>query len=325
MLFRSTAATAGDVINVCAGTYAENITIGKSLDVRGPNYGVSPNTGSRSSEAYLVPASTNTSTGAVVTITSGGVSFRGFTIDGNNTALANSGVGLGGALGASIDAARTVFVQANGINGVTISENIAKNAVNGIRIEQTTNYFSTTAGALRSYNILINDNKVQDMTGTGIRLGNSMYAKVTNNTVTNADNGIAFSSFRISDAGNAADRVIANNTITSRYSGIWVNLFHASPYSISNNTISPAPAATSMTPTPQSRTSWFGIMFSTVSCPQNFTNQVSLPLVGTPQSWTVTGNAIDGLALESTSTSYGYWFYYVDNKDRKSTRLNSSH
>ncbi|MFZ4751040.1 MAG: NosD domain-containing protein, partial [Phycisphaerales bacterium] len=306
-------ATAGDVVNVSAGTYAENITIAKAVDVRGPNYAVSPNGGTRVAEAVLVPASTNTSSGAVVTITSSGVSFRGFTVDGDNAALAASGVGLGGALGTSIDAARCVFLQGNGLNGVTLSKNIAKNSVNGLRIEQTTNYFATTAGALRSTNILLDDNLVQDMTGTGIRLGNSMYAKVTNNTVTNADNGIAFSSFRISDAGSAADRVIQGNTISARYAGIWVNLFHASPYALVNNTITVAAAATSMAPTPQNRTAWYGIMYSTVSAPQNFANQVSLPLVATPEWWTATGNTIDGVALESTSTGHGYWLYYVDN------------
>ncbi|MFM2134701.1 MAG: hypothetical protein RL021_101, partial [Bacteroidota bacterium] len=153
------ASASSDIIYVDAGTYSENITVAKSIELRGPNYNVSPNTGTRVAEAILVPASTNTSTGAVVTITSGGFSFNGFTVDGDNASLPSSGVGLGGALGTSIDAARTIFVNANGINGVTIANNIAKNAVNGIRLEQTTNYFATSAGAVRSTNINVNDNK----------------------------------------------------------------------------------------------------------------------------------------------------------------------
>jgi parallel beta-helix repeat protein len=307
------AASSGDIIQVAAGTYAENISLNKSVELRGPNHAISPNTGSRLPEAILIPASTNTSTGAVITISVSNASFTGFTVNGDNPDLASSGVGLGGSLGTSIDAARAVFLQGNGLSNVTIADNIARNVVNGIRIEQTTNYFASTAGALRSTNILIDDNRVENTTGTGIRLGNSMYAKVTNNTVSNADTGIAFSSFRISDSGNAADRVVANNTITARYAGIWTNLFHASPYAITNNTIQVAPAATAMAPTPQNRTAWFGMMYSTVSCPQNFTNQVSLPLVATPEYWTASGNVIDGAGLESTSTGHGYWLYYVDN------------
>ena len=54
-------------------------------------------------------------------------------------------------------------------------------------------------------------------------------------------------------------------------------------------------------------------MYSTVSAPQNFTNQTNLPQVVTPEWWTATGNVIDGAALEPTSTGYGYWLFYVDN------------
>ena len=237
MLFRS------DVVMVLAGTYTENVTIGKAVDVRGPNFNISPNTGTRVAEAVLRPAVTNTSTGAVVTITSSNASFRGFTVDGDNTSLAASGYGLGGAYGTSIDAARGIFVNADGVTGITVADNITKNAVNGIRLEQTTNFFPTNAAAVRSYGITVTNNRVENVTGTGIRLGNSMFAKVTNNTIVNAENGIAFSSFRISDAGNAADRVVSGNTITARYAGIWTNLYHSSPYAISNNTISVAPAA----------------------------------------------------------------------------------
>jgi parallel beta-helix repeat protein len=305
----------GGVVNVAAGSYAGAVTVSRAMTVNGPNAAISPNSGVRVAEAILVPAATNTNTGAVVTISSSNVTFAGFTVDGDNAALASSGVGLGGALGTSIDAARAIFVQANGVNAINVVKNIAKNVVNGIRLEQTTNYFASggPAGAVRSTNIVVDDNSVQDTTGTGIRLGNSMYAKVTNNTVTNAESGIAFSSFRISDAGLASDRVIQGNTITARYAGIWTNLFHASPYAIVNNTIGVAPTAPGQLPTPLNRTAWFGMMYSTVSAPQNFTNQTNLPLVATPERWTATGNVIDGGALESSSTAYGYWLYYVDN------------
>ncbi|MFO1439744.1 MAG: hypothetical protein U1F81_15590 [Verrucomicrobiaceae bacterium] len=68
----------------------------------------------------------------------------------------------------------------------------------------------------RSSNILLDDNLVQDMTGTGIRLGNSMYAKVTNNTVSNADT-TARSVPSVLMPAAAADRVIQGNTISARF------------------------------------------------------------------------------------------------------------
>jgi len=119
-------AQTGNTIKVDAGTYTENVTVGKSINVLGPNYNVSPNTGSRLAEAIILPSSTNTSSGAVVTITTGNVQFQGFTIDGDNPSLASSGVGLGGSLGTSIDAARTIFLNANGITNVNISKKHCK-------------------------------------------------------------------------------------------------------------------------------------------------------------------------------------------------------
>ncbi|MBK8564253.1 MAG: right-handed parallel beta-helix repeat-containing protein [Saprospiraceae bacterium] len=304
----------GDVIDVCAGTYVENVIVSKSVSLNGPNAAISPNSGMRAPEAVLVPASTNTSTGAIVTITASNASVKGFKMDGDNPSLASSGVGLGGAHGLSNDAARGIFINANGVSGITVAKNIATKLENGIRIEQTTNYFATTSGAQYSHSILIDDNKVENVRSTGIRLGNSMFAKVTNNTVTNAENGIAFNSFRIKDMGNAADRVIENNTISARFAGIWTNLFHTSPYAINNNAISVAPEApVDANPAYAARTTWYGIKYATVSAPQNFTSQTNLPLVGTPEYWTCNNNTIDGGSLEPTSTGHGYWLYYVDN------------
>ncbi|MBL9151358.1 MAG: right-handed parallel beta-helix repeat-containing protein, partial [Verrucomicrobiales bacterium] len=302
-------AASGATVNVAAGTYAESIILNKAVDVRGPNWNVSPNGDIRVTEAVIVPTTTNTSSGAVVTITSSGASFRGFTVDGDNTSLPDSGFGLGGAFGTSIDAARAIFIGANGVTDIDVSKNIAKNAVNGIRLEQTTNYFASGTPAVRSYDITVDDNLVQDITSVGIRLGNSMYAKVTNNTISNVEHGIFFGSFRISDAGSATDRVVENNTISARFAGIWVNLFHASPYVLRGNSISVADPAPSAAP----RTAWFGIMYTTVSAPQNFTNQLNLPQVVTPEFWRAEDNDIDGSALESGATSHGYWLYYVDN------------
>ena len=76
-------ASAGDIICVDAGMYVGNITINKGLDIRGSNYNISPNTGVRVSESLIIPASSDPVNGNVVTITSSGVKFRGFTVDGD--------------------------------------------------------------------------------------------------------------------------------------------------------------------------------------------------------------------------------------------------
>ncbi|MBL7822498.1 MAG: HYR domain-containing protein, partial [Saprospiraceae bacterium] len=304
----------GHTITVAAGTYPENVTVNKSLTINGPNAAISPNSGMRVAEAIIVPATTNTGSGAIVTISVSNVNFKGFKVDGDNPSLPNSGVGLGGVHGLSNDAARGLFINADGVSNISISKNIATKLENGIRIEQTTNYFASGGPAQFSHSILIDDNKVENVRSTGIRLGNSMFAKVTNNTVTNAENGIASSSFRIKDMGNAADRVIANNTISARFAGIWMNLFHTSPYALNNNTITVAPPAPGdANPSYSTRTTWYGILYATVSAPKNFTNQTNLPIVGTPEYWTCNNNTIDGAALEATSIGHGYWLFYVDN------------
>jgi pectin methylesterase-like acyl-CoA thioesterase len=69
-----TAASAGDTINVCAGTYTENVSIDKRLTILGPNNSVAPGTAAtRVSEAVVSGA---------VTIGSriNGVTLRGFKI-----------------------------------------------------------------------------------------------------------------------------------------------------------------------------------------------------------------------------------------------------
>ena len=53
------AASAGDTINVYAGTYAEQINIDKALTLLGPNANINPNTGSRVAEAIIIPTASD--------------------------------------------------------------------------------------------------------------------------------------------------------------------------------------------------------------------------------------------------------------------------
>lgn len=285
----------GHTISAAAGTYAENVTVNKELDIRGPNYNVSPNGGMRVAEAIIVPPTSDPVAGNTVTISASNVSFNGFTIDGNNPDI-----------GVAKDALRGVYANTNNLDFVKVEHNIVKNLEgSGIRFQQATNFFATTAGATYSSDNLINDNLIQNITSLGMDMRNSMYTKVTNNVISDVKYGIYMNSFRISDQGDPADRVISGNTIQTREWGIWFNLFHAAPYAVSNNTITAI--------TDNSKTKWYGIMLSTVSAPQNAVSQLNLPLASPPENWSLTDNTINGSGLDPATSGIGYWLWYVDN------------
>ncbi|MFZ9881351.1 MAG: hypothetical protein ACO3QC_08120, partial [Phycisphaerales bacterium] len=284
-----------------------SITISKALDVRGPNYAVSPNGGSRAAEAIIVPATSDPANLNVVTVSASGVSFRGFTVDGDNELLAAAGATDPAFPSASIDASRGVFCSLNGLSNTLIEKNIVRNVVNGaIRLQQATNQFPTNSVASGTFanDNLVNDNRCQNC-NIGVDIRQSGFAGVTNNTVINSRYGIYFGDCRIENKSAAAYKVISGNTLAVRQWGIWFNLYRATPYAVSNNTITAVAEA--------SRTEWFGVMLANVAMLQNYANQNLLPLVATPEYFTFTNNTIDAAGVDAATTAFGYWGWALDN------------
>ena len=75
-----TAATAGDVIDVCAGTFSENIVINKSLTLRGANAGVKATGSVRGAGESIIDGTGGGST-FVVHIQADNVTIDGFSIN----------------------------------------------------------------------------------------------------------------------------------------------------------------------------------------------------------------------------------------------------
>ncbi|MCB0203786.1 MAG: hypothetical protein KDH89_03060 [Anaerolineae bacterium] len=281
------AAAAGDTINVLPGTYAEDITVDKSLDIRGPNYGISPNTGIRGVEAVVVPATAAIDSGEIFHVEASDVSIDGFTIDGDNTALAS---GYSSTNGADIDAAEAVTVYVDNINNLNVSNNIIQNlSYFGVTI------FGATYAAPATTGHLVDDNLIKDMGtydpgsalafwGGGVLLYNGQYAAVTNNVMQNVRIGVQTGNFHSPNPGTATYQVIDNNTMQVRRRGIFHNLQTGapSPYTLSNNDITALADA--------NETVWDGILLASLAVASTSTN-----------------NTIDGSAVSNPSEGYEVW------------------
>ncbi|HRY52714.1 MAG TPA: right-handed parallel beta-helix repeat-containing protein [Candidatus Portnoybacteria bacterium] len=105
----------GGTVNVAAGTYADNLTINKSITINGANAGIAGNA-SRGSESIVDGGDS----GAVVTITADDVTFDGFKVQ--NSGL--TGVEAG------------IFIQ--GVSGVNVKNNIVTDNFAGIALAAAT-------------------------------------------------------------------------------------------------------------------------------------------------------------------------------------------
>jgi Right handed beta helix region/SprB repeat len=276
----------GNVISVCAGTYAENVVVSKSVTLNGPNTATN-GCSTRVAEAVVRPATSAISSGEIFHVAASNVTISGFTIDGDNTSLTTGYLGTNGA---DLDAAEGVTVCETAINNLTVTNNIIRNL----------SYFGVTLydypAGLPSSGHTIANNKFEylgtydagsgiDRWGGGVLLYNNQYAAVTNNCMDNVRLGVQTGNFYLANPGAATYQEISGNTITNlRRTGIFHNLAYsaASPFTVSNNTISGVSNV--------NESKWDGVLLASLSVPS-----------------TTSGNIISATGLSQPSTGIEVW------------------
>ncbi len=230
----------GHTLSVCAGTYAENVVVNKSLTIEGPNAAIDACSGIRVAEAIVVPATSDIANNVIFTVTVSNVSISGFTIDGDNTLLTS---GFLGTNGADLDAAEGIGRYVNNVNNLSVTNNIIRNL----------SYFGVdndAPGGTPSTGNVVSNNKFTDLGtydplsginlwGGAVLVYNNQYTAVTNNCMTNVRIGVQTGNFYAANPGAATYQAISGNTISARRRGIFHNLSYtaASPYTVSGNTI----------------------------------------------------------------------------------------
>ncbi len=228
--------TAGTT-NVLSGQYSEFVTVNKPISIAGPNASLSGNSVARMAEAVVVPPSNNVTTGVLMDVTVAGVSIRGLTLDGDNSSV-SGGVAING-----VDVNANTGVRGR-FGGLTVGQNIIRNfSGNGV---QLTSFDSTTPNG----NNIVSENLIDNMAadgpsffGRGVLIQQNAYASVTDNVISRARAGIQTNNHWLANPG--APAVISGNSVTYNVRGIFHNLQYqdASPFTISNNTITAGPGA----------------------------------------------------------------------------------
>jgi uncharacterized delta-60 repeat protein len=222
------AVVSGGTVNVAAGTYTENVTINKPVQLLGAYAGTAGAAASGNSPTRLAGSEsevlTNGNQSAVFTISSDHVTINGFYIEGNDTGV------VGGTLTSGVNTNATYAVLISGAHSnLNVENNVIKDVAVGF-------YGSGTAASN-----LINQNWFDSIGvydyGYAVTLRTNFYADVTNNLMTRVQSGIQTNNF--SGAVGPASWFFSGNTISAYGAGIWDNLQYnqASPLTIDGNTI----------------------------------------------------------------------------------------
>ena len=229
----------GNTITVAAGTYVENISITKSLNILGPNPIIDPCTSTPT--AIIKPAIGGASTGpaltAVVKVTSPNVTIAGLTIDGDNTLIISPYTV--GATNPDVDMGISAETNASGLN---VHHNLIRNAFQFGVAGGNTGQSPAAQGTIEY-------NKIDNIPyWAGVILYDDYYASVKNNCISNAWMGVQVDNFYQAATGPAE---ISNNTISTgtiaiagdaTYTdvhGVRINNVYqnTSPWTVANNLI----------------------------------------------------------------------------------------
>lgn len=272
----------GNIITVDAGTYAEDIVVDKEVDLRGPNYNVSPNADPniRVAEAIIVPADIwnadpNNNSGkrewnwwSIVTFEVDGIKMNGFKISGDNPLL--DGYDYAG-----MDVEAGIGVYSEG-NNIEFKYNYVENfTVMGF-------WAGGTQSTQYKYLDVSNNkvDKIHDLNLSGYGFG--MYIQgtagsITNNVVTNVRAGIQIQPYQVLEG--TSPSIVQNNSFFSYVSGLYYNYaeVNASAWTIQTNNI--GISAPPVTP-PDGPLGWTGMKAETMR--------------NTGNGGTLIGNTIDG-------------------------------
>jgi len=291
----------GHTIKVSAGTYAEHVVIDKPLDIRGPNYGINPNTGGRIAEALIVPEA-NLMPGdpwtEVVNIKSDNVSFDGFTVSGDNPAITGYSY-------AGMDLEKGQGVYSEGSN-ITFSNNVVENAT-------TMGFFAGGSQSTQYQNLVVSNNKIDkihDVGATGLGFGfyiQGTAGSITNNVVTNVRNGIEVQPYRVVKGVSTPVLQVKDNEFATYKTGIYYNYSEvgASAWSIEQNdiTVSTPPVI------PGAPLTWTGIrvetMYSTAAGGVLKTNTIN----GTGAAIGTTWSSTSGMQYAGSNSNSAQIFF----------------
>jgi hypothetical protein len=245
------------IIYVGAGTYPEVLSIAKELDIRGPNYGINPNSATRNPEAIIQFPAANDSWYLVYIDGDGGgstvsdVSLNGFEFNGVDS--------YGGTYPTEL-----IFIA--GAENVTIKDNIFKNfEMNALRYYYQywdgTNWVSTwPIGADISDNYISNPDFYFDYStygaapNTGIYI-QGVYGTISGNVVEHVLSGCQIQPYGHPNT-TSVKGTVSGNTFKGSRNGFWYNNSSSTTadWLFSGNTISGTPLPTGYTP----GATWYG-------------------------------------------------------------------
>lgn len=193
------AASSGATIDVCPGTYAEQVTIATSLTLRG----VTNTAGNTGASIVTVPGGTFTGSFTQIHILATGVNLTAIGVDGANTL---SGCPSGGLTGVLFDTGSSGTLKQVALRNHNISNGSGGSCGTSIAV------FSNGATT-----VSVIDSSINNFDGTGIYLSATSTVTVKTNTVGSNGNPDANCIY-----ANAPTLTVSSNTVSNCLTGVYV-------------------------------------------------------------------------------------------------------